>query len=91
MPKLHQVLQQELGGESALQTLPKAVLDDDVIGVFLCTGSPCESHAGAFEDWPGSETDVSRWFRLASGAAAGIRSRDSEPYGVALWKDNRHE
>ena len=86
MPKLRDVLAHELGRDPDSWTLPSALLDDDVVGVFLATGSPCDSHAGAFDAWPGLEGDVARWFRLAGGPAVGIRTRDSAPFGVAVWE-----
>lgn len=86
MPKLRQVLEHELGNAPSLRTLPQALLDGEVVEVFLATGAPCESLAGAFAAWPGAERDVTRWFRLAGGPAVGIRSRDGTPHGLALWE-----
>jgi hypothetical protein len=89
VPKLRQVLEHELGGNPALRSLPRALLDGDVTEVFLATGAPCESHAGSFAAWPGAERDVTRWFRLADGPAVGIRCRDGDPHGLALWQQER--
>lgn len=85
MPKLYQVLEQELGSGTSFDSLPRSLLDGEVVGVFLASGAPCDSHSAGFADWPGSESDVSRWFRLAAGASVGIRSRDGAPHGLALW------
>ncbi len=89
MPKLRRVLEHELGGGPAVRSLPRALLDGDVAGVFLATGAPCESHAGGFASWPGVECDVTRWFRLAEGPAVGIRRPDGAPRGLALWPQER--
>lgn len=89
MPKLRQVLQHELGSAPVLRTLPCALLDGNVVEVFLATGAPCESHANAFAAWPGVERDVTQWFRLAGGPAIGIRCRDGTPHGLALWEQER--
>jgi len=86
---LRQVLEHELGSDPALQRVPPALLDGDVVEVFLATGSPCDSHAGAFAAWPGAEDDVTRWFRLAGGPAVGICGRDGAPRAVALWGHER--
>ena len=86
MPKLNQVLERELGDRSSFEALSPALLEGDVVGVYLATGSPCDSHAGAFSAWPGAEQDVGRWFQLASGAAAGLRVKDDVPYCVAIWE-----
>ncbi|MEM7226773.1 MAG: hypothetical protein AAF495_27630 [Pseudomonadota bacterium] len=91
MPKLRQVLEHELAGLAPVGSLPEHQLESDVLEVLLATGSPCDSHGGAFAPWPGAEQDVTRWFRLASGSAAGIRSRDGAPYDVALWEQAAHE
>lgn len=84
MPKLRDVLAHELGSDPASWSVPAALLDDNVVGVFLATGSPCDSHAGAFLAWPGAESDVTRWFRLAAGSAVGIRTKDGAPLGTAV-------
>ena len=84
MPKLRDVLAHELGQDPVSWSVPAALLDDDVVGVFLATGSPCDSHAGAFQAWPGAEGDVTRWFRLAAGSAVGIRIKDGAPLGAAV-------
>ena len=86
MPKLRDVLTHELGSDPGSWSLPPKLLDDDVVAVFLATGSPCDSHAGAFQAWPGLESDVARWFRLAGGPAVGIRGRDSAPQSVAVYE-----
>ena len=86
MPKLGQVLQRELDDRSFFEVLSPALLEGDVVAVYLATGAPCDSHAGAFSAWPGSEQDVERWYRLDSGAAAGIRVENDVPYGVAIWE-----
>ena len=85
MPKLRDVLAHELGSDSAPWSLSPSLLDDSVVAVYLNTGAPCDSHAGAFEAWPGQEADVGRWLRLAGGPAVGIRSRDDEAQGLAVW------
>jgi len=82
-------LEQELGSDPAVRALPPALLDGDVAEVFLATGTPCESHAGAFAAWPGVERDVTRWFRLTDGLAVGVRCRDGTPHGMALWQHER--
>lgn len=86
VPKLRQILTHEVGGDPTAWTLPQGLLDDDVVAVFLATGSPCDSHAGAFAAWPGSEPDVTRWFRLAGGPAVGIRSAEGAAKGLALCR-----
>ena len=86
LPKLHQVLSYEIGGDPASWSLPQAILDEDVVEVLLATGSPCDSHAGAFAAWPGEETDVARWFKLASGPAVGIRDRSGGAKELALHR-----
>ena len=84
VPKLRQILTHELGGDPTSWSLPQDLLDDDVVAVFLATGSPCDSHAGAFAAWPGAEPDVTRWFRLAGGPAVGLRSAEGAATGLAL-------
>lgn len=89
MPKLYQVLQHELAGAPSLPSLPDRLLDGEVVKILLATGAPCESHACAFAAWPGSERNVTKWFRLEDGAAVGIRSRDGQPHGLAHWERQR--
>ena len=86
LPKLHQILSYEIGGDPASWPVPEALLEEDVVEVLLATGSPCDSHAGAFADWPGEEGDVARWFKLASGPAVGIREDDGGTKSLALHR-----
>ena len=87
---LQKALQYELGGDPMIGALPQTLLESQVVEVLLSTGAPCSSHAGAFANWPGEESDVTRWFRLANGSAVGIRSQDGEPIALAQWDQQQH-
>lgn len=89
MPKLRQALEREFGGGRGADGVPPALLDSEIVQVFLSTGAPCDSHSGPFSDWPGMEQDVQRWFQLDCGASVGLRSDGHTVRGVAIWEPER--
>jgi DNA-binding transcriptional LysR family regulator len=85
MPTLRQILEHEFGTTSFLKYAPGEHLSSSVTQVYLSNGAPCSSHASPFQDWPGSEDDVMRWFQLENGTAAGLRGPFDAPQSLAFW------
>lgn len=72
MPLLRQVLPNVFFNEVQDNTAILKFLDVQVTGVKFNTGSPCDSHATMFAEWPGDEEHVRRWYILANGKAVAI-------------------
>jgi len=78
VPTLGQVMRSEIGEERFRTTAAFALRDEQVTAMKLATGAPCDSHGAMFARWPGSETDVERWYLLESGRAVGVAGGESD-------------
>ena len=87
MSTLRQVLEHDYRQASFLKSAPDEHLSCSIIKIYMATGAPCGSHSGPFEDWPGFEEDVTRWFQLANGTAAGLRGPVDAPRSLVFWRN----
>ena len=85
MPTLGQVLARETSPEAFRSSPAWRYRDEEVIALRLATGAPCDGHAEAFAEWPGSEPGVTRWYQLAGGAAVAVAGNCEQTQRVHLW------
>ena len=86
MPTLGQVMRSEIGEERFRATGVFALREERVTAMKLATGAPCAGHGAVFAPWPGSETDVERWYLLESGRAVGVAGTESNSPRLHLYE-----
>ena len=85
MPTLEQVLQRETSRAVFRSSPAWRHRHEEVVALRLATGAPCDGHAEAFADWPGTEAGVTRWYQLAGGAAVAVAGESEQTQRVHLW------
>ncbi len=87
MPELRKILENQCVPVKLLNSAPAEHLSCSVISMFMATGAPRPFHSAPFRDWPGYEEDVTCWFQLANGTAAGLRGPVDAPQGLIFWRN----
>ena len=72
MPRLRQVLPDSFLYVASENPDVACLLDVEVEAVQFNSGSPCDSHAAMFSDWPGEGSHVRQWFLLVNGKAVAV-------------------